>query len=97
MNYYPETISTEDQLEDLLSRPSAEAVKMIERIDGDLIFLGIAGKIGPSLARMAKRACEEAGIKKRIIGVSRFRSEAEKQSLESIGIETISGDLLVCL
>jgi nucleoside-diphosphate-sugar epimerase len=43
---------------------------------------------------MAKRACDEAGIKKRIIGVSRFRSENDRKYLESIGIETISGDLL---
>jgi len=46
------------------------------------------------LARMAKRACEEAGISKRIIGVSRFSNEEERKHLESFGIETIKGDLL---
>ncbi len=94
MNYYPEIISTEEQLEELISRPSDETVRMFDHTDGDIIFLGIAGKIGPSLAHMAKRACETAGIKKRIIGVSRFRSLAAKKKLEKMGIETISGDLL---
>jgi nucleoside-diphosphate-sugar epimerase len=94
MNDFSEKIMNEEQLEELLSRPSAEAVELFGKLNGDLIFLGIAGKIGPSLAHMAKRACDEAGVKKRIIGVSRFRDEAEKKQIESFGIETIAGDLL---
>jgi nucleoside-diphosphate-sugar epimerase len=94
MNEYPKKITAEEQLEELLSRPTAEAVELFSRLDGDLIFLGIAGKIGPSLAHMAKRACDQAGVKKRIIGVSRFRDENEKKQIESFGIETIAGDLL---
>ena len=94
MNVFPEKITSEEQLEELLSRPSSEAVELFKKLDGDLIFLGIAGKIGPSLAHMAKRACDEAGVKKRIIGVSRFRDDAEKRQIESFGIETIAGDLL---
>jgi nucleoside-diphosphate-sugar epimerase len=94
MEKYPEKIATEEQLEELLSRPSPEAVDLFKQLDGDLIFLGIAGKIGPSLAHMAKRACDQAGVKKRIIGVSRFRDENEKKQIESFGIETIAGDLL---
>ena len=43
---------------------------------------------------MAKRACDEAGVKKRIIGVSRFSNRAEKDLIESWGTETIPGDLL---
>jgi nucleoside-diphosphate-sugar epimerase len=91
---YPEKITNENQLEELLSRPAEETVELFKKLDGDIIFLGIAGKIGPSLAHMAKRACDKAGIKKRIIGVSRFRSEEEKVQIESFGIETIRGDLL---
>ena len=91
---FPEKIGNEGQLEELLSRPSSETIEMFKKLDGDIIFLGIAGKIGPSLANMATRACEEAGVKKRIIGVSRFRDSAEKKQIESFGIETIQGDLL---
>ena len=91
---YPEIIENEQQLEELLSRPSSEVVDLFKTIEGDLIFLGIAGKIGPSIARMAKRACEAAGVSKSIIGVSRFSNEQEQKRMESFGIETIRGDLL---
>ena len=91
---FPEIIETEQQLEELLSRPTPEVVDFFKTLDGDLIFLGIAGKIGPSIARMAKRASSEAGFSKRIIGVSRFSNEPEQNQIESFGIETIRGDLL---
>lgn len=94
MSEYPKKIANDKQLEELLSRPSAEAVELFKKLDGDIIFLGIAGKIGPSLANMAKRACDMAGVKKRIYGVSRFSDQEEKKQIESFGIETIQGDLL---
>jgi nucleoside-diphosphate-sugar epimerase len=90
----PEKIENEEQLEELLSIPSNETVEMIRRISGDFIFLGVGGKIGKSLATMAKRACDEAGVKKRIIGVSKFEKVEQRRSLEKSGIETIAGDLL---
>jgi len=94
MKIIPETIQTEQQLDELLSRPDSAVVDLFRTLEGDIIFLGIAGKIGPSLARMAKRASEEAGVIKRIIGVSRFNNAQEQKELESFGIETIRGDLL---
>lgn len=87
-------ISNEDQLEEFLSRPTPETVEVFRKLEGDIIFLGIAGKIGPSLARMAKRACDEAGVSKKIFGVSRFGNAEEKRQIEGFGIETIQGDLL---
>jgi dTDP-4-dehydrorhamnose reductase len=94
MNNFPEKIKDTEQLEEMLSRPEPEVVETFSGLDGDIIFLGVAGKIGISLARMAKRACEEAGIRKRIIGVSNFESIEQQKSLGRYGIETISGDLL---
>ncbi|MCK9414396.1 MAG: NAD-dependent epimerase/dehydratase family protein [Prolixibacteraceae bacterium] len=94
MANFPNALENEQQLEELLSRPTEEVVDYFKTLDGDIIFLGIAGKIGPSIARMAKRACQEAGISKRIIGVSRFSNEQEKNQIERYGIETIRGDLL---
>jgi len=91
---YPEKISNEEQLEELLSRPGKELVEMFARIDGDLMFLGVAGKIGKSLAMMARRACDEAGIKKRIYGVSLFENKEQQEIFTKAGIDTISGDLL---
>ncbi|HOW40305.1 MAG TPA: epimerase [Bacteroidales bacterium] len=90
----PEKITNEEQLEELLSRPGKEAVEMFSRLDGDIIFLGVGGKIGMSLAMMARRGCEQAGIRKRIIGVSKFESKEQRSKLEKAGIETIDGDLL---
>jgi hypothetical protein len=56
--------------------------------------LGVGGKMGPTLARMAKRASEEAGVERKILGVSRFSSGNLREQLESWGIETIACDLL---
>jgi nucleoside-diphosphate-sugar epimerase len=94
MHVLPDIIKNEDQLEELLSRPSDEAAAMFSRLDGDILFLGIGGKIGPSLARMAKRACDHAGVNKKIIGVSLFESPEHREKIGKIGIETIHGDLL---
>ena len=94
MNEYPEKIVSEAILEDILSTPTAEAVEMFSEVEGDIMFLGIGGKIGPTLAKMAKRACDQAGVKKRIYGVSLFESDEQQKQIEDIGIETIHGDLL---
>jgi len=94
MMIYPEKISDKAELEDLLSTPSEASVKLLSEIEGDIIFLGVGGKIGPTLARMAIRACDLAGIDKRIYGVSQFKSDQLREQIEDVGIETIRGDLL---
>ena len=83
-----------EQLEDLLSLPSAEDVAAMRSLEGDLLILGVGGKMGPSLARRARRAIELAGVSKRVIGVARFTAGSLAQELESAGIETIQSDLL---
>ena len=88
----PSTIDSEPQLEDLLSEPTPETIETLGRIPGDVIVLGVAGKMGPSLARMARRASDAAGVRRRVIGVARFTSGGQ-ESLESHGIETIQCDL----
>jgi nucleoside-diphosphate-sugar epimerase len=94
MKDYPDKITDLDMLEDLLSTPSGESVKMFSRLEGDIMFLGAGGKIGPSLAGMAKRACDEAGVEKRMYGVALFESDEQREKLENMGIETFHGDLL---
>ncbi len=83
-----------EQEEQELLKPSDALVSDMKRLQGDIIFLGVAGKMGPSMARVAQQATELAGVKRRIIGVSRFSDPAAKQELASYGIETISADLL---
>ncbi|MEN6406437.1 MAG: NAD-dependent epimerase/dehydratase family protein [Thermoguttaceae bacterium] len=90
----PDAIENVEQLDELLSRPTPEVVATMGRIDGDMIVLGVGGKIGPSLARMARRASDAAGVRRRIIGVSRFSKPELQNSLESHGVETIRCDLL---
>jgi hypothetical protein len=91
---YPDKITSEDQLEELLSRPGTDLEEAFRRADGDFLFLGIGGKIGPSLSGMAARACNNAGVRKRIIGVDRYISPDLQKSLNSLEIETLRGDLL---
>lgn len=88
------TIGNEQQLEDILSRPSEADAKAMAALEGDLLILGVAGKMGPSLAHRARRACEAAGVKKRIVGVARFSNPAAARQLNEWGIETIACDLL---
>ena len=90
----PERIDSIDALEDLLSRPTPEVIDAMRRIEGDILLLGVGGKIGPSLARMARRASDMAGVPRRIVGVARFSSADLRRWLESNGIETIACDLL---
>ncbi len=90
----PETIATEADLEENLSRPTPELVTFMRELEGDIVFLGVGGKMGPTMARMALRADEEAGAKRRIIGVSRFGSGDQRSRLEGLGIETLACDLL---
>jgi nucleoside-diphosphate-sugar epimerase len=83
-------ISSEPQLEDLLSAPSEADIHAMSRLEGDLLILGAGGKMGPSLARRAQRACPQ----KRVIGVSRFSDPAVRRKLEEAGVETLQADLL---
>jgi nucleoside-diphosphate-sugar epimerase len=82
------------QLEDILSEPDASTVQALGKLKGDILVLGAGGKMGPTLARMAKRASDVAGVKRRVIGVSRFSSSALEYRLHSWGVETARCDLL---
>ncbi len=77
-------------LEEFMTRPSAPLIEDMTRVSGDIVVLGVGGKMGPTLARMAKRAAPG----KRVIGVARFSAPLLRSQLESHGIECISADLL---
>ena len=86
----PDHIADVAALEELLSRPSLALVDDLAALEGDIIILGVAGKVGPCLARMAKRAAPH----KRVVGVARFSDRSVKQRLDDWGVETIACDLL---
>ena len=87
-------IQTEVQLESHLSEPTAEVIAAIAALEGDILILGVGGKMGPTLAKQAKRAIDSAGIAKSVIGVSRFSTPGIREDLHEVGIETITADLL---
>ncbi len=77
-------------LEDALSHPSQALIDTLATVPGDIMVLGVGGKMGPTLARMAKRAAPG----KKVIGVARFSEAGLRQRLEGQGIECIEADLL---
>lgn len=85
---------TVSELEATLSKPTEALIQDLSRVDGDLMVLGVGGKMGPSLARLAANAIRAGGLNKRVIGVSRFSNAEARQELEDAGVETISCDLL---
>ena len=82
-------ITTESELMDQMTTPSPEVVEAVSKLDGPVMILGVAGKMGPSLAELLLRA--GAG---RVIGVSRFSNPADRDAIEARGIATIQCDLL---
>ncbi len=88
-------IQTIEQLEDALSTPTDYVLGALKQLPGDIVVLGVAGKMGITLARMASRALEKIGrAKDRVIGVSRFSNPIDREKLETWGIHTLQGDLL---
>ncbi|HET6487625.1 MAG TPA: NAD-dependent epimerase/dehydratase family protein, partial [Spirochaetia bacterium] len=82
------------QLEEALSEPPDALVTALSELDGDILVLGAGGKMGPTLTRMARRAADAAGSKRRVIAVSRFTDPTVRSRLEAAGVSTISCDLL---
>ncbi len=91
----PDTIRNVDELDLLLSNPPQGVVDTFSRLEGDVIVLGVAGKMGPTLAWMARRAFDAAGRRdRRVLGVARFTNAESESWLRDRGIETIRCDLL---
>ncbi len=88
------TIRNIEELEDHLSRPTGVDAAAMSALNGDLLILGVGGKMGPSLARLARRAAALAGAHVRIVAVARFSNASLPAELKAQGIETISCDLL---
>jgi hypothetical protein len=86
----PDTITDIAALDDLLCRPSQALIDDLSKVDGDIMILGVAGKMGPTLAGLAKAALPD----RRIVGVARFSDPSVKDWLRARGIETINCDLL---
>ena len=87
---FPKSFDSVEQLDAFLSQPSPDLIDDLSSVDGDILILGVAGKMGPTLARLARNAAPD----KRIVGVARFSEAGQRDTLEQCGIETIKADLL---
>jgi nucleoside-diphosphate-sugar epimerase len=86
-------MADEPALEELLSRPTAPVVEAMAALGGDVLVLGAAGKMGPSLCRLATRAAQQAGLQARVTAVARFSDPSVRSALETEGLQTITCDL----
>jgi nucleoside-diphosphate-sugar epimerase len=79
-----------EALEEFMTRPSDALAADLSRAPGDILILGVGGKMGPTLARMAKRAAPG----RRVLGVARFSEKGLREKLEAQGVECLACDLL---
>ena len=79
-----------EALEEFMTRPTPQLEADLARTAGDILVLGVGGKMGPTLARMAKRAAP----RRRVIGVARFSEPGLREKLGAWGVECIACDLL---
>ncbi|MBF0276938.1 MAG: NAD-dependent epimerase/dehydratase family protein [SAR324 cluster bacterium] len=86
----PNSFKDEEALEEFMTRPSDALIRDLEKLPGDIMVLGVGGKMGPTLARLAKRAAPA----KNVIGVARFSDPNVRHKLEDWGVETLTCDLL---
>jgi nucleoside-diphosphate-sugar epimerase len=86
----PDRIEDVGHLEDVMTTPSPALVDDLAALEGDILVAGVAGKMGPTLARLARRAAPG----KRVFGVARFSDPAVRSSLEECGVECLPVDLL---
>lgn len=90
----PTSIRSEDELDELLSRPTDRLIQAIKQLRSPLVVLGASGKMGPSLCLLALRAAQAAGHELSVIAVSRFSDQRARQWLEARGVPTVACDLL---
>lgn len=91
MNRYRSAPPDEAELDARLSAPDEQTVRALEATEGDIIVLGAGGKMGPTVARMARRALD--GTARRVIAVSRFTDERAASELLRHGVEILRADL----
>ncbi|MGZ8901566.1 MAG: NAD-dependent epimerase/dehydratase family protein [Limisphaerales bacterium] len=90
----PLEIKTEEELENVLTKPAPSLVQFITRLSSPLVIIGAGGKMGPTLAALAKRAADQARHDLEVIAVSRFTNPSAKAWLEKRGVKTHHADLL---
>ncbi|MEV8173157.1 epimerase [Microbacterium sp. NPDC079176] len=87
--------TSEAELEEALATPSAALIEDLAAGSGDLVILGAGGKMGPTLAMLARRGMDAAGRQDdAVYAVSRFGEAAIRERLEAAGIRVVPFDLI---
>lgn len=86
----PDRFADVAELEEFLVTPSRALIDDLADVEGDILVLGAGGKMGPTLAGLAKQAAP----KKRVLAVARFSDPGVPERLASWGVETQPCDLL---
>lgn len=86
-------MQTVEDLELRLADPSPGLVADLAALEGDLLVLGAAGKLGPSMVRLALAGIEKAGTGATVYAASRFGTPGSEQALRSAGAQTVVADL----
>jgi len=94
METLPELITDETKLNSVLTTPTAALREFIPQVKSPLVILGAGGKMGPTLAVMAKHAADLTGHALEVIAVSRYSNDAARQWLENKGVQTLTADLV---
>ncbi len=94
MSRLPVSIKDEAHLDDFLSTPREELVDYFSQLEGDVLVLGAGGKMGPTLAKMARNALNQANPSLKVIAASRFSNSDAHRDLLDHGVETIQCDLM---
>ncbi|HVU14032.1 MAG TPA: NAD(P)-dependent oxidoreductase, partial [Phototrophicaceae bacterium] len=79
--------------DEVLTRPQPALIEFVKTLTSPLVILGASGKMGPTLAVLARRAAEAAGHKLDVIAVSRFSDARSRDWLEVRGVRTLACDL----
>lgn len=90
MTKLPDSFDSVEAMEEFMTMPSEALIADLAKAPGDIMVLGVSGKMGPTLARMAKRAAPE----RKVIGIARFSEKGVRERLAKAGVETIAADLL---
>jgi nucleoside-diphosphate-sugar epimerase len=90
----PDIIENEQQLEEILTRPSEALIESVRGFSGAIAVLGIGGKTGFTVGVRLRRALDAAGCSARVIGISRFSDPEAQKAVEAAGLETVAADLL---
>ncbi len=87
-------IKSIEQLDDFLTTPTTAVVEALSKLTGRLLVVGAGGKMGPTLAVLARRAVVHSGTNLEVVAVSRFSNAKSRAWLDERGVTTIAADVL---